>query len=111
MLSQPPQPAPSPFQQDEEEDSEVSPEGWTNVLAAWMDASGLSEAGWEPVCPPACLCQAPVPAAASCWVPRPCRMPCTILRAPEVAGGAGSDVAAALTRVLLPAPAWLSALD
>ena len=56
---QQPQPAPSPFQEEEEEeeeeDLEVSPEGWTNVLAAWMDASGLSEAGWEPVCPLAVL--------------------------------------------------------
>ena len=32
------------FEQPPEDDLlDVSPEGWTNVLAAWMDASGLSD--------------------------------------------------------------------
>ena len=75
----------------------MSPEGWTNVLAAWMDASGLSEAGWEPVCPLAVPVPSPCPCC-SVGLGGPASCPAQLdLRG---AASAGCPVAAALAPVL-----------
>lgn len=40
------------LQDAQDDEPDISPEGWTNVLAAWMDATGLSDTGLDMLQPP-----------------------------------------------------------